>query len=189
MSAPPPDLAAYHIGIVVRDLDSALDHYRRMLGIDLWRLHDLHRARPPWQGDFTDVHLKIAFGRGAGLTFELIQVLEGRNQHTEFLQAHSEGVQHIGFWTPDLRASVEAALAQGAQLVNGLIEQDGNASVQLTASTEKLDIIRALDPRGITYVDPGAATVQFEFVGSSAGMRGWMEHDFDRIVVPPPWEA
>jgi catechol 2,3-dioxygenase-like lactoylglutathione lyase family enzyme len=189
MSAPPPDLAAYHIGIVVHDLDSALDRYRRMLGIDLWRVRELQRARPPWQERFSDVQLKLAFGRGAGLTFELIQVLEGTNQHTQFLEAHGEGVQHIGFWTPDLRASVEAALAQGAQLVNGLIDADGNASVQLTASSRNEEIIRALDPRGITYVDPNVATVQFEFVGSTAGMRGWMEQDFDRIIVPPPWEA
>jgi len=189
MSAPPPDLAAFHIGIVVRDLDAALDRYRRMMGIDLWRVHELRRARPPWHERYTDVHFNIAFGRSAGLTFELIQVLEGTNQHTEFLEAHGEGVQHIGFWTPDLRASVESALAQGAQLVNGLIDQNGNAAVQVTVGSGTDDIVRALDVNGISYVDPGVATVQFEFVGSSAGLRGWMEQDFERIIVPPPWEA
>src|SRR5438105_159754 len=131
MSAPPPDLAAFHLGIVVRDLDAAIDRYRRLLGIDLWQVHELRRGRPPWHERFTDVRLNIAFGRGAGLTYELIQVLEGTNQHTEFLQAHGEGVQHIGFWTPDVRASVESALARGATLVSGLLDPNGNAAVQL----------------------------------------------------------
>lgn len=188
MSAPPPDLAAYHVGIVVYDLDAARDRYRKMLGIELWRERELQRLRAPWHPRFTDARLRIAFGRGAGLTFELIQVLEGTNQHSEFLQAHGEGVQHIGFWTPDLRASVESALAQGAQLVTGLVDPDGTGSVELTPGSSTEEIIRALDPRGITYVDPGVATVQFEFVGSTAGLRGWMQEGFDQIIVPPPWE-
>jgi catechol 2,3-dioxygenase-like lactoylglutathione lyase family enzyme len=189
MSAPPPDLAAYHVGIVVRDLEAAADRYQRLLGIDNWRVRELTRARPPWRENYTDVRLKLGFGRAAGLTFELIQVLEGRNQHTEFLEAHGEGAQHIGFWTADLRASVEAALAQGARLVNGIIEQDGTAAVQLTVGSATDEIVRALDVRGLAYVDTGVGSLQLEFVGSTANMRGWLEQDFERIIVPPPWDA
>jgi catechol 2,3-dioxygenase-like lactoylglutathione lyase family enzyme len=188
MSAPPPDLAAYHVGIVVRDLDTAAERYRRLLGIDNWRVREVNRARPPWQESYTDARLKLGFGRAAGLTFELIQVMEGRNQHSEFLAAHGEGAQHIGFWTADLRASVEAALAQGATLVNGLVEQDGTGAVQLTVGSGTDEIIRALDVRGLAYVDAGVGSLQLEFVGSTANMRGWLEQDFERIIVPPSWE-
>jgi catechol 2,3-dioxygenase-like lactoylglutathione lyase family enzyme len=189
MSAPPPDLAAYHLGFVVHDLESAMDRYRRMLGVGLWRVRELHRHRPPWRDDFTDARFNIAFGRAAGLTFELIQVLEKRNQHSAFLEAHGEGVQHIGFWTPDLRASVQAALAEGAELVNGLVDEAGTAAIQLNLGSSTQDIIRALDARALTYVDPGVGTVQFEFVGSSAGMRSWMGTDFDKIIAAPKWES
>ena len=42
MSAPPADLFAFHIGFVVRDVDAVMDRYRRMLGVDLWRVRELN---------------------------------------------------------------------------------------------------------------------------------------------------
>lgn len=188
MSAPPADLVAYHLGIVVRDIDAAMDRYRRMLGVDLWRAHELHRSPPPWNDQYTDARLKIAFGRGAGLTFELIQVLEGRNQHSEFLEAHGEGVQHIGFWSENVRASVAAAVAEGGKIVNGMLDENGNAVVQLTPASSAEEIIRAIHPGRLAYVDPGLATVQFEFVGPATGLYDWLKDDFARILIPPPWD-
>jgi catechol 2,3-dioxygenase-like lactoylglutathione lyase family enzyme len=187
VSAPPSDLVAFHLGIVVHEIEPVIDRYRRMLGVDLWRVHDLSRSAPPWNERYTDVRVRIAYGRGVGLTFELIQVLEGRNQHTEFLEAHGEGVQHIGFWSQDVRASVAAAVAEGARVVNGLLDENGNAAVQLSPGSSSADIISALHPARLAYVDPGLATVQFEFVGPGTGLRDWLQQDFERILVPPPW--
>jgi catechol 2,3-dioxygenase-like lactoylglutathione lyase family enzyme len=116
-----PELTAYHLGIVVRQLESAMDAYRRMLGITEWRLRD-----PMPNGGL------IAFGMGGGITFELLQVPEsGNNQLSQFLREHGEGVQHVAFWTEDLQTSVENALAEGAKLVSSVTDASGNASVQL----------------------------------------------------------
>ncbi len=190
VSAPPPDLLAFHIGIVVHDLDAVADRYRRMLGVDRWRSHELHVAKSPFNERFTEAVVRIAYGRGAGQTIELIQVLEGRTQHSEFLEAHGEGVQHIGFWSADVRASVEAALAEGAKLVTAYIDAESNAVVQLTPGSPVAPV-EAIDRGRIAYVDPGLATVQFEFCGPSAapGLRGWLEEDFELLVTPPPWEV
>ena len=189
MSAPPSDLHAFHLGFVVRDVDATMDRYRRMLGVDPWRVRELHRPKAPWAERYTDTHLKVAFGRGAGLTFELIQVLEGRNQHAEFLEAHGEGVQHIGFWTQDVRASVQAAVAQGARIVNALVDPEDRAVVQLTPGSSTDEIVQSLRPDLLAYVDPGLATVQIEYVGSASGLRDWLQADFERIMTPPPWES
>src|SRR5437016_3303885 len=118
MSAPPPDLLAFHLGYVVRDLDAVADVYRRMLGVDRWRVHDLKVEAVPWNPRYTEALVKVAYGRGAGMTFELIQVLDGRTQHLDFLEQHGEGIQHIGFWTEDVRSSVKAAVGEGATLVS-----------------------------------------------------------------------
>lgn len=187
MSAPPPDLLAFHIGFVVRDVDAAMDCYRRMLGVDGWRVHEIHRAKAPWAERYTDARIKIAFGRGAGLTFELIQVLDGKTQHSEFLEAHGEGVQHIGLWTHDVRASVEAAVAQGARIVTALVDPNDQAVVQLTPASSTDEILRAIPRDRLAYVDPGLGTVQLEFVGPGTGLRDWLQEDYDRIIVPPPW--
>ncbi len=187
MSAPPPDLLAFHLGIVVRDFDAVADVYQRMLGIDQWHVREVSRTPPPWNERYTNSRIKIGFGRGAGLTFELIQVLEGRTQHSEFLEAHGEGVQHIGFWSQDVRASVEAAVAQGARIVTAMLDENDNAVLQLTPGSSNEAIIRAIPPGRLAYVDPGAANVQFEFVGPSTGLRDWLQQDFEKVFVPPPW--
>jgi catechol 2,3-dioxygenase-like lactoylglutathione lyase family enzyme len=192
VTAPPPDLLAYHLGFVVHDLDAVADRYSRMLGVDRWRTHELPLARVPWDPRSTDARLKVAFGRAVGMTFELIQVREGRTPHLDFLEKHGEGIQHIGIWAPDVRAAVEHAVSQGGRLTLARYDDDGqSAVVQLSPGSGQEAILASLDRARLGYVDPGLGGVQLEFVGPSApaGLRAWMEEDFERIMVPPPpWE-
>ena len=193
MTAPPSDLLAYHLGFVVRDLDAVAERYQRMLGVDHWRRHELHAARVPWDPRSTDARLAVAFGRSAGLTFELIQVLEGRTPHLDFLETHGEGLQHIGLWAADVRAAVEHAVSQGGRLTLARYDDDDqNAVVQLSPGSSTEAILASLDRGRLAYVDPGLGGVQLEFVGPSApaALRAWMADDFERIMVPPPpWET
>ena len=188
VTAPPPDLLAYHLGFVVHDLDAVADRYSRMLGVDRWRTHELTFARVPWDPRSTDGRLKVAFGRAVGLTFELIQVLDGRTPHLDFLETHGEGVQHIGFWTPDLRAAVRHALAEGGRLTLARYEANDTAVVQLSPASGIDAIVGSLDRARLAYVEPGLGGVQLEFVGPAGadGLREWMADDFDRVLAPPP---
>ena len=114
----PPDLVAFHVGIVVRDLHAVMDRYQRMFALEHWHL------REPQPG----IPLRIAYGgrEGTGLAFELIEPVPGEtSQWSEFLEQRGEGVQHIGFWTPDLLGSLQAAVAEGGTLVFGPFEQRG----------------------------------------------------------------
>ncbi len=192
MGAPPADLLAYHLGFVVRDLEATQDAYRRMLGVDRWRVHDLKVEPVPWNPRYTDALVRVAYGRGAGMTFELIQVLEGRTQHLDFLERHGEGVQHIGFWADDVQAAVRNAVGQGATVVSARFGEGDQAVVQLSPSSSQADILNGL-PRGrLVYVEPGLGGVQLEFVGpvQAPSLKAWMEEDFSQIVIPqPPWEV
>jgi catechol 2,3-dioxygenase-like lactoylglutathione lyase family enzyme len=192
VTAPPSDLLAYHLGFVVRDLDAVAERYQRLLGVDRWRSHDLQVARVPWDARSTDARLRVAFGRAAGMTIELIQPLEGRTTHLDFLEAHGDGVQHIGFWTADVRAAVEHAVSQGARITLARYDPASTAFVQLSPGSSLEAIVGSLDPGRVAYVDPGLGGVQLEFVGPAAapGLRAWMEDDFPRIIQPPPpWET
>jgi catechol 2,3-dioxygenase-like lactoylglutathione lyase family enzyme len=192
VTAPPPDLLAYHLGFVVRDLDAVADRYSRMLGVDRWRTHELAVPRLAWDPRSTDARIRVAFGRAVGMTFELIQVQEGRTLHLDFLETHGEGIQHIGIWAPDVRAAVQHAVSQGGRVTLARYDdQTGTATVQLSPSSSSDAIIASLEHARLSYVDPGLGGVQLEFVGPSApaGLRAWMEDDFERIMVPPPpWE-
>jgi len=190
MTAPPVDLVAYHVGIVVRDLDAVMGLYQPMLGIEHWRMREAATVKMPWDARSTDGRLKVAFGRGWGLTFELLQPLEGRTPHMDFLEKHGDGVQHIGFWTPDVRAAVENAVREGGQITLARLDPDGNAEVQLSPGAGMEAIVGMLPTDRLAYVDPGMGGVQLEFIGRSAAasLREWLAADFDSLLQPsPPW--
>ena len=190
MTAPPGELVAYHIGIVVRDLEAVQGLYQRVLGIDHWQMREVATARMPWDAHSTDGRLKVAFGRAAGLTFELLQPLEGRTPHMDFLEKHGDGVQHIGFWTPDVRAAVERAVKEGGRITLARLDPSGNAEVQLSPGAGTEAIVNMLPMDRLAYVDPGLGGGQLEFVGRSAaaGLREWLAEDFDTLLQPsPPW--
>ena len=176
MTAPPADLEAFHLGFVVRDVEAVIDRYTRMLGVDDWLRLDVNMPASSFNPRVTAARLNIAFGRGGRQTFELIQVVEGRTQHSDFLEAHGEGVQHIGFWTSDVRAAVASAVAQGASIVSAFIDERSRASVQISPGSSAETILSAVDAGRIAYVDPGLATVQFEFCGPASGqtIRAWI---------------
>lgn len=192
MSAPPPDLLAFHFGFVVRDLEATADAYRRMLGVDRWRSHELKLEAVPWNPRYGEALIKVAYGRGAGMTFELIQVLEGRSQHLDFLEQRGEGIQHIGFWTDDVRGAVQHAVSEGATVVSARFGEDNQAVIQLSPSSSQADIARLLPQGRLAYCEPGLGGVQMEFVGpiQAPALKAWMEEDFSKIVIPsPPWEV
>jgi hypothetical protein len=131
-------------------------------------------------------------GQAAGLTFELIQVRAGRTPHVEFLETHGEGIQHIGFWAPDLRSAVEHALSQGGRLTLARYEPNDTAVVQLNPGSSPDAIVGSLERARLAYVEPGLGGVQLEFVGPAGadGLREWMADDFDRVLSPrPPWST
>jgi catechol 2,3-dioxygenase-like lactoylglutathione lyase family enzyme len=174
MSAP-PQIVAFHVGIVVRDLDAVIDRYKRMFGIDRWHVRD---ALP-------DIPQRIAYGGGdgTGMAFELIEPQPGaQTQMADFLAERGEGIQHVGFWTPDLKGSLQAAVDEGGQLVAGPFEQQGNTVVQVQMPEGQV-------PRQIAYIDAGLGTFRFELIGPPAdqGLRNWLQEDYDKIIAPAPW--
>jgi catechol 2,3-dioxygenase-like lactoylglutathione lyase family enzyme len=171
----PPGIVAFHLGIVVHDLDAVMDRYKRMFGIDRWHVRD---ALP-------DIPQRIAYGGHdrTGLAFELIEPQPGsRTQMSDFLEAKGEGIQHVGFWTPDLLGSLQAAVDEGGTLVARPFEQRDNTVVQVQMPDGQR-------PRQLAYIDVGLGTFRFELIGPPAdqGLRNWLQDDYARIIQPAPW--
>jgi catechol 2,3-dioxygenase-like lactoylglutathione lyase family enzyme len=172
-----PELQAFHLGIVVGDMQAAIGRYQAVLGVDLWSVRD---ANPNG--------LRFAYGRGAGQTWELIEVKgPGSSQFHQFRDRHGEGVQHIGFWTPDVRASLEQALAAGAELVTWTVDASGNAVVELLPGLSATE--QHLSQLGmVTFVEGGLGGFRVEYIGRAGEdfLRDWLREDFARIVQPGP---
>jgi len=102
-----------HIGIVVKDLDKAIEYYSSVFGLgpfstDVYELKGfLYRGKP------ADARVKAAIAYSGRIFIELVQVLEGETAHTEFLREHGEGLQHIAFPVRDLDAALAELAKEG----------------------------------------------------------------------------
>ena len=96
-----------HVGIAVEDLDAAVEHYRRTLGVE-----PTHRERVESQG-VEEVLL------GVGSSF--IQLLGALGPDTpvgRFLERRGPGVHHIGYRVDDVASALERLRAEGVELID-----------------------------------------------------------------------
>lgn len=103
------------IGILVRDLDSAVEHYQAM-GIGPWEIWDMRNDQPPFD-DLTfhgkelpekGVVLRTAMAHCYGLELELIEPVMD-TVYKQWLEEHGPGIHHLAF---DLKDPYEEVLAQ-----------------------------------------------------------------------------
>lgn len=86
------------IGLVVRDLDVALERYAAVLGEGTWRCYSLSaatHATAEYKGGPTDFSVRLAFNDQSP-HWELVQPLAGRSIHRDWLDEGGEGLHHLG---------------------------------------------------------------------------------------------
>lgn len=117
------------MGIVVWDLEEALERYTTQFGFGPWGTWDF--AAP----ELTDVIVKgvrvesvgfkIALCQPGVLQIELIQPLYGTTIHKEFLETHGEGIHHVKLYYEDVPKAVKEFEKKGIyQLQSGRFEKD-----------------------------------------------------------------
>ncbi|MDG2114529.1 MAG: VOC family protein [Actinomycetota bacterium] len=103
------------LGYVVRDLDAAIDHWSRVLGIGPWYLFDpfvtdefVHR------GEAVEPDVRIALSNSGSMQIELIeQRNDATTMYKEFLDSGREGLQHLAWWPEDYDAALAHAESLG----------------------------------------------------------------------------
>ena len=96
-----------HVGIAVEDLDTAVEHYRRTLGVE-----PTHRERIEPQG-VEEVLLAV------GSSF--IQLLGALGPDTpvgRFLERRGPGVHHVGYRVDDVAATLDNLRGEGVELID-----------------------------------------------------------------------
>jgi methylmalonyl-CoA/ethylmalonyl-CoA epimerase len=94
----------YHLGVVTRDIDTAMTNYREVLGLGpFWRLDTHYPAR--FRGHDTTIANHNAFGQWGELLIEIVQPGLGHGPQHEALRDRGEGIFHVGYSTtnPDQR--------------------------------------------------------------------------------------
>jgi catechol 2,3-dioxygenase-like lactoylglutathione lyase family enzyme len=191
MTLPLPSVYAFHIGIVVRDLDATTRLYSEMLGVTRWFCWENDRPGLPTNPETAGQHgsVRVAYGRAPGQTLELFQPLAGTTIWSNFLRDRGEGVQHLGLWTRDLAATLEAAVARGGTIVHAYL-REGVSSVQLSPGTAEGELLPMLDATQLGYAQmPHAGGILWEFMGSGGPerMRARLGDRILDVLELPPW--
>ena len=104
------------IGIVVRDIEAAMNHWVEVCGVGPWFYVDkLPLTAFSYRGErHDDIHISIALANSGEVQLELIQQrCDTPSMYRDFIAAGHEGMQHWSSWPTDYDARLQQALANG----------------------------------------------------------------------------
>ena len=96
-----------HIGVVVRDIEEALNIYTNILGF----------GPPENRMDFPELGFKNAMLRIGDFGIELMETTDTNNEFGRFLERHGEGVYHVCVEVDDIDAEIDSLRARGADVL------------------------------------------------------------------------
>ncbi len=94
-----------HLGIVVKNLDAALELFTGALPLDLVHTED-------YQG------MKVGFIPVGDSSIELLQDVSGSSGVKKFLDNNGEGIHHIAFEVDDIEQAVAELREKGVKLID-----------------------------------------------------------------------
>jgi methylmalonyl-CoA/ethylmalonyl-CoA epimerase len=97
----------HHLGVVVEDLDDAVDTYRRLFGAEVER-----RDTVVEQG------VEAASVRVGDSRVELLASLGEETPVGKFLVSRGPGMHHVAYEVSDLRRELKGLAAQGVELID-----------------------------------------------------------------------
>ena len=107
-----------HIGIVVRDIEQALEVYQAALGLPL---KDVMEIR--------DQKVRVAFLPAGDSNVELVQPTSGDSGVAKFLDKRGEGIHHICIQVPDIESALARLQAHGVRLIDEAPRQGAHGRV------------------------------------------------------------
>ena len=109
------------VGVVVRDMDKAMEHYSS-LGIGPFETLKLSRFdRRVYGKPMGDDHknlLRVA--QMGNVELELIQPVSGDSVQRQFLEKRGEGINHLGFFVDDIEKEVAKLVKSGFKVINSV---------------------------------------------------------------------
>ncbi|HCJ09711.1 MAG TPA: methylmalonyl-CoA epimerase [Clostridiales bacterium] len=96
-----------HIGVAVRDIDSALRFYTEVLGL-----------RPAGRETLPDRGLTVAFVPVGETEIEFLEPTGTAGAVAKFLETRGEGIHHVAFEVEDLESALARAKEAGYTLVD-----------------------------------------------------------------------
>lgn len=96
-----------HIGIAVKNLESSIDIYQRLLNTDCYKTEEV-----------VSEYVKTAFLKTGENKVELLAATSLESPIAKFLEKKGEGIHHIAFLVDDILAEMDRLKSEGFTLLN-----------------------------------------------------------------------
>ena len=96
-----------HIGIAVKDLQTAIPYYENVLGLKCYNIEEV-----------VDQKVKTAFFKVGETKLELLEPTSEESAVAKFIEKKGEGVHHIAFRVDNVAASLAECESKGVQLID-----------------------------------------------------------------------
>jgi catechol 2,3-dioxygenase-like lactoylglutathione lyase family enzyme len=90
-----------HIAFAVKDVDKTGAAFSEILGVPVAPGREVRNVPFPPSYGGKKMNVKFVQFTANGVTFELLQPLDGESPWKDFMEKHGEGVHHIGFNVAD----------------------------------------------------------------------------------------
>jgi lactoylglutathione lyase/methylmalonyl-CoA/ethylmalonyl-CoA epimerase len=107
-----------HIGIVVRDIEQALEVYQVALGLPLMDVMEIR-----------DQKVRVAFLPAGDSNVELVQPTSDDSGVAKFLSKRGEGIHHICIQVADIESALARLQAHGVRLIDEVPRQGAHGRV------------------------------------------------------------
>ena len=134
------------IGIVVRNIDETVKYYTEMFGFGPYEIKYVDYSDATYHGEPAGYRGKRAFFHLGNIEIELIELVDGKTIHEDFLKEHGEGLNHIGFRVESLGESIESAGEKGFKVTQGYMRPDGSGFAYLDSDRTGGVIFELIQP-------------------------------------------
>jgi methylmalonyl-CoA/ethylmalonyl-CoA epimerase len=121
----------YQIGIVVKDIDETIKYYEREFGFGPFEIRYVDYPTATYYGQVTGYRGKRAFFSLGPIQIELIELVDGKTIHEDFLREKGEGLHHLGFRVDNLEESKKRAEASGYKVIQSFTRPDNSGFAYL----------------------------------------------------------
>ena len=116
----------YQVAIVVKSIDETVKFYTEVFGIGPFEIVERNFPNATYYGKKAGYRGKRAYANLGPVRLEIIELIEGKTIHEDFLKEKGEGLHHLGFLVKDLKKCEEDAEKVGLKVIQWIKREDGS---------------------------------------------------------------
>ena len=135
------------IGIVVKSVDETVKYFEKEFGFGPFEIRNVDYSDATYYGQKAGYRGKRGFFHLGPIEIELVELIDGRTIHEDFIKQHGEGLHHIGFQVRNLTEAKKNAEKAGFKITQGFSRQDGSGFAYLDTDKTGGVIMELIQPQ------------------------------------------